>query len=85
MRCEIVEDGVRCLNVAAARGMCHTHYTRWRKYGDPLVVHVRGRSPTEVMLHSFEEVERVTAEVRREARWITMQILVGMANDAART
>lgn len=28
-----------------ARGMCRTHYQRWYRHGDPLVVHSRGPLP----------------------------------------
>ena len=35
--CSVIEDGVRCNTVVAARTMCHKHYARWRRHGDPLV------------------------------------------------
>jgi hypothetical protein len=35
-----------CESPVKARGMCNTHYTRWRKHGDPLKVWRRGQRMT---------------------------------------
>jgi hypothetical protein len=35
-----------CDNPVKARGMCNTHYTRWRKHGDPSKVWRRGQRMT---------------------------------------
>lgn len=39
--CSVVEDGTRCPRQARARGWCSMHWARWKKSGDPLIVHSR--------------------------------------------
>ncbi|HWI05050.1 MAG TPA: HNH endonuclease [Acidimicrobiales bacterium] len=36
--CNVVENGQRCTKPHYGRGMCNTHWARWRHHGDPLIV-----------------------------------------------
>jgi hypothetical protein len=40
--CTVVEDGERCKKPLRARGYCATHWSRWKRHGDPLVAGRRG-------------------------------------------
>ena len=39
--CEIVVDGVACDKPHSCRGMCASHYDKWRRHGDPHYTYVR--------------------------------------------
>jgi hypothetical protein len=42
-----------CMQPPHGRGFCHLHYTRWRKYGDPLKVNPRGGTKGHVVSKPF--------------------------------
>jgi len=46
-----------CPKPVLARGWCAKHYTRWKKYGDPLVVQKMGRRPGPVNLCSIDDCD----------------------------
>ena len=45
-----------CERPASSRGWCHTHYTRWRRHGDPAVTLPMGPRPIPV-------VERLSSKI----------------------
>jgi hypothetical protein len=42
-KCPVVENEAECGEPVKAEGMCNRHYLRWKRHGDPLYRHHKGR------------------------------------------
>lgn len=48
--CTVMENGEHCDKPHRARGYCKLHWQRWRKHGDPLVVLLKDKTKSVIMV-----------------------------------
>jgi hypothetical protein len=65
-----------CRKPGVARGWCHAHYSRWRRYGSPTGKPEPTTKPSDARIRELREA------VTKEARWWSAVILVEMMNEA---